>query len=132
MGLHREVTQQTLRLYDGGEEILSLLERQEEDGGITMALTGSMRSDTAHDLQDELAAFVALGLPLTLDLSGVNYLSAACMQALLAVQQKIDECGGRLLLRRLPPEIMQELKKTGMTELLMIEENRVEGESRCT
>lgn len=49
-------------------------------------------SNTAHDLQDELAAFVAL------DLSGVNYLSAACMQTLLAIQQKIDERGGRLLL----------------------------------
>ena len=49
-------------------------------------------SNRAHDLQDELAAFVAL------DLSGVNYLSAACMQRLLAIQQKIDERGGRLLL----------------------------------
>lgn len=49
-------------------------------------------SNRAHDLQDELAAFVAL------DLSGVNYLSAACMQTLLAIQQKIDERGGRLLL----------------------------------
>ena len=121
MGLHREMKQQTLVLYDGGQEILSILEQQ-EDGGVTMTLTGSMRSDTAHDLMDELTAFVTLGLLLTLDLSGVDYLSAACMPALLAVQQKIDERGGRLLLRSLPQKVMQELKKSGMSELLMIEE----------
>ena len=122
MGLHREMKQQTLVLYDGGQEILSILEQREEEGGVTMTLTGSMRSDTAHDLLDELTAFVTLGLPLTMDLSGVDYLSAACMQALLAVQQKIDERGGRLLLRNLPQKVMQELKKSGMSELLMIEE----------
>ena len=121
MGLHREMKQQTLVLYDGGQEILSILEQQ-EDGGVTMTLTGSMRSDTAHDLMDELTAFVTLGLLLTLDLSGGDDLSAACMQALRAVQQKIDERGGRLLLRSLPQKVMQELKKSGMSELLMIEE----------
>ena len=60
---------------------------------------------------------------MVLDFEKVSYLSSACTQGLLAVQQQIDRTGkGDLVIRGLPEPIMRELVSTGITELLMIED----------
>lgn len=122
MSLRRVIEQDTLRLLDGDQEILSMEEQAEEDR-VKITLRGALRSDTVFDFQDELVGLAILGMSLVLDFSGVTYLSTSCQQALILVQQKLDAAGkGTLLLTGLPQEIYGEFEKTGASELLMIEE----------
>jgi anti-anti-sigma regulatory factor len=81
-----------------------------------------LRSDTTHDLKDELMALTTLGMNLTVDLAGVEHISAASQHVLLDVQKKMDTLGrGTLLLQQLSQTIMDEFEKTGLSELLDIE-----------
>ena len=122
MSLRRVIEQDTLRLLDGDQDILSMEEQAEEDR-VKITLRGMLRSDTVFDFQDELEGLAILGMSLVLDFSGVTYLSTSCQQALILVQQKLDTAGkGTLLLTGLPQEIYGELEKTGASELLMIDE----------
>lgn len=122
MSLHRTVEGDTLILKDGEKEILAMGEAA-DGNAVTLTLRGMLRSDTLHDFQDELIALTTLGMDLIVDFAGVTYLSTACQQALLTVQQKMDSLGkGSLTLVKLPPNIYEEFEKTGASELLMIAE----------
>ena len=122
MSLHRIVEGDTLILKDGEQEVLSMGEAA-DGNAVTLTLRGMLRSDTLHDFQDELIALTTLGMDLIVDFEGVTYLSTACQQALLTVQQKMDNLKkGSLTLIKLPPNIYEEFEKTGASELLMIAE----------
>lgn len=122
MAIQRKVAGDTLYLMDGTEEVLSITETV-ENSQVLIKLRGTLRSDAEHELLDEMVMLTTLGMNLTVDVSEVRYISAACQQVLLTIQQKMDELGrGSLLLTKLPPEIMKEFEKTGLSELLMIDE----------
>lgn len=122
MKLQRKTNDNTISLYDGPNLIFQMTEA-EKDGAVELVLSGSLRSDAVHDLQDELAALAGMGMDLVLDFSKVTYLSSACQQALLVIQQQMDRTGkGSLTICKLPGAILKELESTGISELLMIEE----------
>lgn len=122
MSITRTVRDDALILSDGTELVLTMKEVQ-DDAGVLVSLNGSLRSDTVHDFQDELVALATLGLDMRLDFSKITYLSYACMQALLVVQQKMDSMGrGSLTLIKIPPAILAEMESTGISELLVIED----------
>lgn len=120
--MKRIVNDEQLVLLDGQKEILRINEIQEQNV-VKIKLDGSLRSETAYDFQDELTALAILGMDLQLDFEKVTYLSAACVQVMLKLQQKMDDIGrGTLTLVKLPETIYAELQSTGTSELLMIEE----------
>lgn len=111
-----------MHFYDQDTLILSV-EETETDSGILMTLKGSLRSDTAHHIQDELDAFTTVGVRVTMDLSGVTFLAPSVLNALLNAQQLIEYLHqGELRLRKIPDTIYAEMDETGITELLVIEE----------
>lgn len=109
-------------LSEDGKQLLEM--KEVLDGNrVQISLNGSLPSSLVHDLQDELIALSTVGKDLFVDLSGVTYISNACRQALLYVQQQMDSMGtGSLTLQKLPDEIYREFEKIGLTELLMIED----------
>lgn len=122
MAIKRIVTDDTIQLVEGADCIASIAASL-EDGEVLLKLAGSFRSDTEHELLDEMMALTTLGLHLTLDLSDVTYISAACLQVLLTIQQKMDDQEqGTLLLTNLSNTVAEALEKTGLSELLMIDE----------
>lgn len=122
MAIKRIVTDDTIQLVEGADYIASIAASL-EDGEVLLKLAGSFRSDTEHELLDEMMALTTLGLHLTLDLSDVTYISAACLQVLLTIQQKMDDQEqGTLLLTNLSNTVAEALEKTGLSELLMIDE----------
>ncbi len=122
MALKRVVTDDRINLMEDDKCILSVTERI-EDGKVAIKLEGGMRSDTEHELLDELVAFSTLGLNIEINMSGVEYISAAAQQVLLAVQQKMDELGrGSMSILGLTPVLREEFEKTGLSELLLIED----------
>lgn len=122
MGLKRIMEDQTLILLADGAQVLKLQEKV-DDQMVTIELEGVLRSDTAQDLEDELAAFTLLGMNIILSMSGVTYLSSSCMQVLIGIQQKMDRLKkGTLRLINVPQTVMSNVKRTGASELLDIEE----------
>lgn len=119
--LNRKVEGNSIIFTDGEAHVLTIAE-QETETGILMTLSGQLRSDTAHDIQDELVALTTVGADVVVDFKEVTYISPTVQNCLLIVQQKMDSMGkGTLLLRGMPAEIYREFEKSGEAELLMIE-----------
>lgn len=122
MSIQRKVENDTLHLFDGSTEILSIAESV-EGNKVLIKLSGMLRSDTAHDFQDELIALTMLNMNMILDMSKVEYISSTCQQVLLAVQQKMDELGkGSLLITNMTPKLKAEFDSVGFSQLLDIAE----------
>lgn len=122
MKLRRVVQGEELSLFQGEEKVLSIRETQ-QGNAFTIQLEGSLKSDTVHELQDELGSMSVLGLDLRVDMEKVKYMSSACADVFLKLQLDMDSRGkGSLTLLHVPAEILRELSSTGMAELLMIEQ----------
>lgn len=119
--LNRKIEGDSIVIYDGQTSILTIFE-QEMDSGVVVKLVGELRSETVHDIQDELVALITVGANITVDFTEVTYIASTAQHLFLRVQQKIDDIGrGVLTLQNLPAPIYQEFEKTGTSELLMIE-----------
>ena len=123
MQLKRKVVGDTLYIQDGENTILSMEEKQDDDG-YRITLQGSLRSETLHNFQDELSAFASFGMDLILDLKGIEYVAPSCVDVLIQTQQRMDEIGkGSLTIVAVPDKILKEWDRNGITQVLMIEED---------
>lgn len=120
--LNRKNGGESIIFSDGPKTVLTIGEKEQENG-ILMTLTGELRSEVAHDLQDELVALTTVGADVVVDMSGVTYISSAVQHVFLTVQQKMDTMSrGTLVLKGMSDAIYSEFDKTGTSELLMIED----------
>ena len=121
MRLERTVNEGEIILSDGAQRVLTIRENQENDD-FTIELDGSLKSDTVHELQDELEMLLVMGFDLKVDLRKTTFVSAACADVFLNLQLKVDEREkGSLTLVNVPQKIMEEFRNTGIAELLRIE-----------
>jgi anti-anti-sigma factor len=69
--------------------------------GPTIVVTGPLDASTASELALRLRATIPFGRGrhVVLDLSGVTSLTAAGLDLLLGAQRRLEEAGGRLVLR---------------------------------
>lgn len=119
--LNRKIDGESI-VYDDGTTVVLTIGEKSADQGIILSLNGQLRSELAHDIQDELVALATVGANIVVDFEKVTYISPTTQHIFLRVQQKMDTMGkGTLLLRKLPKEIFLEFEKTGASELLMIE-----------
>ncbi len=119
--LNRKLEGSAIVFYDGSTQILSIRE-EEIENGVLITLQGELRSDTGHELLDELTALATAGVNITLDFEGVTYITSTILDVLLKAQHTIDKISkGNLLLRKLKPDIYSEFEKTGTHESFMIE-----------
>ena len=120
--LNRKLDGESIVFTDGARTVLTIGEKEQENG-ILMTLTGELRSEVAHDLQDELVALTTVGANVVVDMRGVSYISSTVQHVFLTVQQKMDNMSrGTLVLRGMPDAIYNEFDKNGTSELLMIED----------
>lgn len=119
--MNRKIDGDCIVYYDGASAVLTVEEKSTEQG-ILIKLLGQLRSDIAYDIQDELIAFTTVGAKITVDFEKVSYIAPTAQHIFLRVQQKMDACGkGTLVMKKLPDEIYMEFEKTGVSELLLIE-----------
>lgn len=108
--------------YDGDTSILTV-DEVDHSGGVLMVMKGQLRSDTAHFIQNELDAFTTVGVKVWLDFKDVTFVAPSFLAALLNAQQLVDFFRkGEVVLKNIPDAIYQEMDRTGITELLMIED----------
>ena len=110
-------------VFRNGSLIVLTIEESETDKGIVMALKGELRSDVAHELMDELTALATVGVSIIVDFSNVTYITSTILDVFLSVQQLMDSMKkGTLILQKMPAAVYQEFEKTGIAELLLIED----------
>lgn len=119
--LNRRIEEESIIFEEESAIVLSIEEKSTEQG-ILLMMSGQLRSELAHDIQDELVALATVGVNIIVDLEKVTYISPTTQHVFLRTQQKIDAMGkGSLLLRKLSNEIYREFENTGVSELLLIE-----------
>lgn len=121
MKINYFIEDRTIHLSDENREVLTIREDPEESS-VTVTLAGSLRSDVVCYMQDELDAFLSLGLAVIVDMDGLDYVSVTAQQAFLQSQQRIDRSGkGAMTLRLSNDALYAEFEKNGSSELLIFE-----------
>ncbi len=121
MSVESFVENDRIVLKDRGETVMTMTEII-KNNIVEIQLEGKMRNDVRHFLGDELKLLILLNKTIIIDMKNVTYLSAACSEVLLDMQQAIDENeSGSMCLKNIPSVIFKEMRDKGLTELLMIE-----------
>ncbi len=95
------------------------IERTEKDGRTVIAVTGRVDTTTAPELEAGLD--VTGAEQLTLDLSGVPYMSSAGLRCLLVAQKKMMAGGGAMTIVGVQAAVREVLDITGFSSILTIE-----------
>jgi len=93
--------------------------KKTEDGAKTViTVSGRVDTTTAPELEAGLA--VSGSETLTLDLSGVPYMSSAGLRCLLAAQKRMMAGGGSMTIVGIQPAVKEVLDITGMSGILAL------------
>lgn len=118
----RRMNKQVLEVCGGGGEVILSIAEELREGVLCMSLSGALNNEAAHEFEDELMAALSVCGRISLDLGKVTYIAGMALQSLLSVQQMIDEMdGAELVLRAIPPEVMELFYSSGLSEILRIE-----------
>ena len=89
------------------------------DGTMYIALDGRLDTSTAPQLEGELKASLPGITELTLDFSGLDYLSSAGLRVLLAAQKTMNG-QGKMTICHVNEAIMEVFELTGFVDILNI------------
>lgn len=92
---------------------------------IVLQLDGSLDSRNAPALEARLGALAAGGgAGLVLDLTGVAYVSGACLRVLLLAGKRLDGAGRRLAVCCARAEVLDILRISGLTRVIGVYPDR--------
>ena len=95
--------------------------QKEQNGGVlTVALSGRLDTATAPRLEGELKRSLDGIDRLVLDLEALEYMSSAGLRVLLAAQ-KVMNRQGEMIVRKVNETIMEVFEVTGFVDILTIE-----------
>lgn len=94
------------------------IKKTTEDAKTVIAVTGRVDTTTAPELEAGLK--LAGSETLTLDLSGVPYMSSAGLRCLLAAQKKMMAGGGTMTVVGVQPAVKEVLDITGLSGILTL------------
>ena len=89
-----------------------------DGANVTIAVTGRVDTTTAPEFEAGLR--LAGTETLTLDLSGVPYMSSAGLRCLLTAQKTMMAGGGSMTIVGVQPAVMEVLELTGFSNILTI------------
>ena len=87
---------------------------------LTLALEGRLDTTTAPSLQEALIPSFDKAKDISLDFSGIDYVSSAGLRVLLLGQKKALSTGGKMSLKGVSEDVMEVLEMTGFDEMLTI------------
>ena len=94
----------------------------EERAGVVVAyLSGVINARTAEAIQTRLETHMISDCPLLLDLSAVDFLSSAGLSMFVALQRRLVEQGGQLVLVSISEPVKNTLSWVGAVDFIPIE-----------
>lgn len=95
---------------------------QTKDGSaLNLKLEGRLDTITAPELEAVLADSLNTVSSLTMDFSGLEYLSSAGLRVLLGAQKQINKQQGTMVIKNVNTTIMEVFEITGFSDILTIE-----------
>lgn len=91
-----------------------------DSGKLLLSVNGRVDSTTAPELNSAIMDSIADINELTLDFSGVEYVSSAGLRVLLSAQKQMKG-KGKMVLKNVCDEVMEVFTITGFTDILNIE-----------
>lgn len=92
------------------------------DGGeLTIALTGSLNTQTAPELDEAVKTDLDGVTLLVLDLDKLDYISSAGLRVLLCAQDHMDDAEGTLIVKNANETVREVFDMTGFTDILALE-----------
>lgn len=92
------------------------------DNKVMVVLMGRLDTVTSSEFEKNLVPYYAMqGIELTLDCSGMEYISSAGLRVVLTTHKSITAKGGRFILRNLSKEVRSVFDMTGFSRILTIE-----------
>ncbi len=96
------------------------IDKKQKGTELILFLTGRLDTITAPQLEGELKAILNGIKALTLDFSGLEYLSSAGLRVILAAQKVMGK-QGKMVIRNINQIIMEVFEVTGFCDILTIE-----------
>ena len=98
-----------------------MIHKTQNDGDVTLALSGRLDSVTQSELKQELEkVFETKITSLTLELSELEYLSSAGLRVFLFARTKVSEMGGKMKLVGANESINEILQITGYADITVM------------
>lgn len=117
----RTIEGERLRISDADGTVLLTVREVLDERTALLELEGSLSLDVAHDFEDELMSVASVCSQVTVDLSGLEFISSAGLQTLLAVQQLLERRpGASFTLRGLGGAVLETFRDTGFDALFDI------------
>lgn len=91
------------------------------DGAKVLYPCGNIDTINAPDFQTEVIKSLQLNDKVIIDLSSVTYVSSAGLRAFLLGQKTAQSRGESLIIRGVPPVVMQVFEVSGFSKLLCLE-----------
>ena len=96
------------------------IEKNKQNGLLTLTLSGNLNTQTAPELEQVIKAELSGVSSLVIDLAKVSYISSAGLRVLLATQNQMNE-QGRMVVKNVGPEVMEVFDMTGFSDVLTLE-----------
>ena len=98
-----------------------MIHKTQNDGDVTLALSGRLDSVTQSELKQELEKIFETKITsLTLELSELEYLSSAGLRVFLFARKKVSEMGGKMKLVGANESINEILQITGYADITVM------------
>ena len=96
------------------------IEKKEDGRCLTVAVGGRLDTTTAPQLDNALQGLDNVE-SLTLDFGELAYVSSAGLRVLLSTQKRMNQLGGKMVVRNVCEDIMDVFDLTGFSDILTIE-----------
>jgi anti-sigma B factor antagonist len=96
------------------------IEKNTNETGLTVVLTGRLDTTTAPELEKELKASLDGVSALTIDMAALEYISSAGLRVLLSAQKTMNK-QGEMKVVHVGETIMEIFEVTGFSDILSIE-----------
>lgn len=120
--MQRRMNEGTLEILDDGQNVVLSIRETLEDQVMTIAVSGKIKNDVAHEFEDELMAGLSVCPKLMIDLTQTDYIASMALRSLLSVQQMMDNMDDTVMTLRISPEIKAVFEESGFMDILNIEE----------
>lgn len=120
---NRRINNNVLEIIGDDDRIMLSIAESIENGTMDMELSGELRSDAAHDFEDEVMAALSVCSEIRISFEKVSYVAGKALQCLLAVQHMADEMDNvRIVIVKPSKTVMERFGDLGFDEILDIEE----------
>lgn len=115
--IRRVMNNSVLEIYEDDNLVMTLSEKI-KDGGMSVFISGAIKSTVAHELEDELMAAVSFCDVINVNMSDVSYISGNALRSLLTVQRIADESDTAMVIEYPSDEVQAVFDESGFSDLL--------------